>query len=1141
MSVELSGKVIINVLDAETMEVVNTIEQSNVITKLLHGRISQSGGFSTSVYLSPSNVPSYEDWCAVPDCITNGYIPIGVTSPLSFPAAGGNAAYVQLMMRFDAPTATRTIYTVGLPYTSTSLNGKTQYVMNAYVNLSAPCVQTTTQIMDVYYRVQATESTVHSYNSFNIKASDLLYNLFYSPSRNSMSGYGQIPIYGSLDSSSTTQPIESGRLFISYATDSLDARRSTTDNSVSINATSITDGYNYYTWTQTTAQGVGILYGAMTTTQNGNGSSGWGANSVQNIIPPNGSKIQPIFSHAGSTLSLTTATHFLDVIPSPGSGTVNIGGTWTTGNLPELYKISIVDGGAVGTATYTFEKRNHFGFLSDRFVTNVAMLPGAFSVHTPGTLGTASLVSVMTSKPHTADVNHPQTTPGSYSSRIERYDNTHFISYDKTGVSRYNCANHFVELWDSTTTPALAATNLRQACVNNSDGSIWAACADTGVYRISADGLTVTNFTTANGLPSNICRAIDMGRNNTVWVYTDSGLATTIDSGVTWTTYNTGTTPAFNSPTLTAEPAAVWYMRVDPTHADDRICIVRSADATTNYAIGMVWWNRATGVVTTSNGPTVTTIAGGYRRNPSYFNVSDNDSMWVFYTNSTNGYIIGYNYTSIITLTAPSSQCLPSVMFVRNATNTKDLLLMYSPKYDSSSYGYGYHFPTHSTITDTSTRVTVSLINNTGITETITTTPAVTCGRTVYLDIASTSCVYLGNGVIAGYQHTSSYYSWQGGIAWITSISGDGTPSGGSLEYLVWEKYGWDGSTWVLGNTNAKTTHATDQPLIHGLTCNFANGAVGTSFFATDYYTGSVNDGILKNNAMTVSSYVLSYTIPTDKLTDFDGVIRLYPWTTGLVSWRKSSASITKNGDGSLANNIPSRSNQVNACSKQRVFGDFSISGTFSPNTLQYYVIGISRNYIMEYIYLREDQYPYWGFNVQGNNVYIRNSANTTFWTGSNVITGNITWNITRVGNTITFYVNGVSRYTTTDASYSFGVNAKFTMTATNPTTIAINPVTIDSSGNGYYVGMGNSTSGTGIYDTKQYKHTVVNTSDLSINGTPLTVINNTSATPPASGGCSYSPEEGILWCNSDDAGKAITGSYIVNYHVSTPCNVPPV
>lgn len=64
--------------------------------------------------------------------------------------------------------------------------------------------------------------------------------------------------------------------------------------------------------------------------------------------------------------------------------------------------------------------------------------------------------------------------------------------------------------------------------------------------------------------------------------------------------------------------------------------------------------------------------------------------------------------------------------------------------------------------------------------------------------------------------------------------------------------YGWNGSTWVEGNINSKTTHASAEVLLNGLTVRFANGTNPPHFINTEFFTQSINYGLLKDNATSI-------------------------------------------------------------------------------------------------------------------------------------------------------------------------------------------------------------------------------------------------------------------------------------------------
>ena len=1414
--INIKGQVEIRVLDAVTLEVLDVKIQDNVITrKFYNDWANTTSPITTYLYISTINVPNTEDWIHVRGCDTTGFLPSGVTSPRFYAAAGADPAYIQITRRFGAPAATRQIYTVLLSTDTNTETPFTSYRASAYVTFSTPCTQTSSQILDVYYRMQASSDTTYSYNNYAYSAIQSL-NALYSLSGTTVNILPSwvSPIYSHVSTASNISPTLNGAMIPNFTWG-----RSTGIAGTATASVNGVYGYRTISWTYTTAQGVGDVIGALSIIPNesySNDTINRPAFTTTNITAPSGSAIQPIFSHANSTLSLTTANPFLDTIPSSGTGTLSFSGTWTTGNFPELYKIDIVTGGNVGTATYRFSKRNHVGFCGATYVSNVNGLPGMYTVTNSGATGIF--------KPHCGVNSTNQDAAHGFGQRIEKYDSARIISYDQTGLCRYNCITHVFEYWDSTTTPQLNVTNVRQVAVNPGDGTIWVACANTGIYQISADGTTVTNFTTTNGLPSNNCYAIDIGRANAVWAVCNGGIVTSANNGVSWTTYNSSTSPAFNSSVLNTDWSSVQYIRVDPTHVDDRMAIVRYEGATLNTTTHLIWWSRATGAVVN----TTYSLAVITRRFPSTFNVSDTDGLWVM-INAINSISMLTYGTSTSAFISSVTNMLYSVMFVRNSANTADqiLLISSSNRYDWATNlmaqgGYTTYFSKVITILDSSLAVVASVTH-----------PNTAQYPSGWLDTIVGYVVYLGNGMIAGLNAT-----WSGTYGAIYSISGDGTPTGGSaLEYLMWQKYGWNGSAWVLGNAGAKTTHSDAQLMSSGINAIFTNGATGTSFITGDYYTGGVNDGVLKNNAMTLSGSADFYVIPAQNLTDFDGVIRTYPWTTGSVVWRKAHSALTVNEDNSLTNNIPYRSYSMSAGSKNRLFGDFSISGTFTANSNQYYSIGLRLNHISEIPYLWSTFNNEWSFalagtaitvtnsvgtvvatppamtnpnpigigycssndsiyaanyntanvsvinpntnavvstinvgsnpisvtycssndriyvtnqvsnsvsvinpstntvvttisgvntnpyyiyycsvsdkiytanygsnnvmvitpstntvtatitvgtnpakityaansgflyvtNYNGNSISVINttnntvvatvssittpmgitycSSNTSLYvvdvsdntvivintityavittisvganprniiycpasdrlyvinaggnsvtvinpgtntvittttvgyapydlvycssnssvyianynanpivsvvsTGTNLVTASInttnstSWNITRSGTTLTFSTAGVVRYSTTDTNFSYGIRARYTDTTNGTYTFNVNPITVDSCGTGYYVGLGNSITGTGIHNTKQLRSSLVNSTDITINGTPLASYVSYPQNAPAAGGAVMCPEEGLMFFNSADVGKTVAGSYMMIYQASTPCNIIPV
>jgi hypothetical protein len=81
---------------------------------------------------------------------------------------------------------------------------------------------------------------------------------------------------------------------------------------------------------------------------------------------------------------------------------------------------------------------------------------------------------------------------------------------------------------------------------------------------------------------------------------------------------------------------------------------------------------------------------------------------------------------------------------------------------------------------------------------------------------------------------------------------------------FCWENYGWDGSSWVLGLRTARPTHTAPQPLLHGISVAFANGANPPHFTATDYYTQGICFGLWKDNATDIFYQSQWYSKPVE-------------------------------------------------------------------------------------------------------------------------------------------------------------------------------------------------------------------------------------------------------------------------------------
>jgi hypothetical protein len=142
-------------------------------------------------------------------------------------------------------------------------------------------------------------------------------------------------------------------------------------------------------------------------------------------------------------------------------------------------------------------------------------------------------------------------------------------------------------------------------------------------------------------------------------------------------------------------------------------------------------------------------------------------------------------------------------------------------------------------------------------------------GNTTYNKVSFYGDRYLGrttlvnssNTVIASYTkfgtgfdtNTSFVLHLEGGVVLASNIFNGISGLIVQLFPLISEvSYGWNGTNWVEGNTNSKTTHLTAETLLNGLTIRFEDGATAPHFINTEIFTQSVNYGLLKDNATSI-------------------------------------------------------------------------------------------------------------------------------------------------------------------------------------------------------------------------------------------------------------------------------------------------
>jgi hypothetical protein len=288
--------------------------------------------------------------------------------------------------------------------------------------------------------------------------------------------------------------------------------------------------------------------------------------------------------------SLSTGPFFDSLSFGGSGGTIALTGTWTQ-KLPELYRITIGTGGALGTATYKFSVKKHTGFWQNTYDSRAISVPWKHFYSQPK-----------------SDIHGWDETDSDIQLWSEA--DVKVVQYDGTGVTLLSLWDGSYTTWDADSTPSLGATNIVQVAAKPSTNKIYVACRDTGIWIINVTGGSVAHPV------SQPCYGIDLGQGTNVWAILGGTANQIANEATTWTTSYFITYAGLTDGNWNK----VRYLKCDRTHADDRLAIV--VETTTNTA-KIVWWDRAN--ATAYTGLESTTL---YPSPSCLGNCPDNNDFW---------------------------------------------------------------------------------------------------------------------------------------------------------------------------------------------------------------------------------------------------------------------------------------------------------------------------------------------------------------------------------------------------------------------------------------------------------------------------------------------------------------------------------
>ena len=1025
----MRGIVTLEARDKDTLELQGRWEQENIITEAfvwtgMRSFYSVNGVLSISdAVFEPSIIPP-----VVPFPPANGFYfqhrqqdVFGVPSYEVFDKTLSTPTYVQLSGRFLPPTATRTIATVMVSFTpNTTASYYESYnnnVCRAYAKLSVPCIQTTTQVYDIYYRIffdyEETDSDIHAatyekmLRRWGITAGGSQYNY---------DGGARNPVCW--------------QLIYPFATHHIaPADRQTYTQQAPI----LMNSYLYLNSAPHTTLGFRSNRSPTFTDQLGQIVNGiytmdpWGNVYGEHNFGDKFSKIQNVISHR-EQLQTTNANPFLDVDNLPtGTGRVNIDGTWNDEEahvnddlyfyrkLPEWNHVEITLDGQVGTAEYKYVRQQFAGLMyweGNRY--HYKHLP-VLHMHQPGHAD-YGLTKFGATDDTVFGVEQLSATI--------RFDDSSVIIPKKDKVALYSVATSRMYII------AGAFTDVHQVAVRN--GIIYIACRATGLWQCNPRTSLTATLVTVGGYRTpdfSKCHGVTVGYNDVLWAVGEDALASY--NGTTWTLYDPTTGHPFGASNAIFPRIA--YVKADPESATNQLLFVyQPSDPTT--ALGF-WWSTATTVQDTGTQPPLAN-SGRPRINKSHVGgllgtwaVRSNDRVYLSAFN-------GATWTAAAGSTTTGDQVMRagnSVLWVKDTNNTP-YLFQYTGYSEvevgdiqgADRFFAGYYYArmryTHHQL--------------------------LSADGTQHSTVSSSSVVYgegyhnycnVGTSARGGYggaadQHTS--FELAPGLrftllkmttgqvgAFVNTYGLATSPHGGLHSWLAVRRYGWNGSAWVYNHASSKVTHADVQPLLDGVTVSFENGTSGTAFRAPNNWRFGLCRGLFKDNATRAQFKLATYYAKTKTgLAPLSSstVPAMTALTTGLalIDTTNKSNGVTQAGSGEVT--FPGNNSGQFAVSTKQVTGDFEVAvnvdqlkaatthGTTMVGVGKLSALGYSAspaNGSQPLVGIYAVSATEWRVVVRGSHVY------TGTFTGTTDIT------IQRLAGIITIKRNGVVVYTVNGAS----------------------------------------------------------------------------------------------------------------------------
>lgn len=1025
--------------DANTLEVLGQTEQHNIITEsfgadIFPGYKSNKPNFDLTICLSTGVYePSY--YAPVIRPSSSGFTTVsrsgdvfGVLDKTFIEVDDGGPDIIQFSARFNPPAAgtTRTIMTVLLSdrihaitnnFSALALFNKAY----AYSKLDVPCVQTDSQIYDIYYRILVSYDEDSSFSKEEMRT--FIKRASLKPGKGYFSdGFLNHGYYKMLPSLNV--PASDKNTVFELCTVG-DISYTVSSNTVNYNIPYLRNYKNVFFNQDPRPYGikehtldfnnyVGLVLNEQQYYYNVSATSPYPITHKSNKIFDKQSKIQNIFGY--NIVSNNVNSHpFLDVDNLPiGTGAIGLSGDWeniephTDDSLyfktkfPERNTITITNTGAVGVSAYKYVKEKYLPILPNGG--NPDQPTNKPHSNMQPTLPLTQLIALSNpgaiNKGVLGDASDTFMDIEQISSSIA-FDDSSFLIPKKDKVILYSLAGS--RYWNITG----LFTNIHQ--IEVFDGLVYIACRATGLYVCDPTvslAATKVEISSPRVVDLSKCHGVSLGYNK-LWVVANDALCSY--DGTQWSIFDNSTTSAFGTVPTIFE--SIGYLKCAQDSSDDQIFFVYLNAPTTKIGF---WWSPSTTIVELAL--TVGAPSHGLpKRNRQHVKVCK-DFAYIFTFQRL--YRCPFGLTTSTELISSYIGRWMNFDLIDNSTKTEKLLALYLPGAYSNGTNPSWYNVNVRVYDKTFTQLNsiesafmfVSVSNYFGIGS---------VNIAGFEDVHKTTINVGGVWVIISKPRTNEVYFNIGKPPYITP-----TQNGGPYAYLVRETYGWNGTEWVIDEADSKPTHLGSEPLLDGIEISFANGLTGTSFVSGNHYKFGLCEGLLKDNATRarhVTPEILVKSVKGIATLSSNTVPALATLTDGVVQMHATHKSKNAYLDVNGRVRFPGNTDGQFAVGDKQVTGDFhltiSCADIADPLIINRTVFGIGKRHkgsqpLIGIVFTSSTSASVWknprciGNNTssgtaEGTNIYNINSLNSSSVIG-----------IKRVGTTITITLNGNNVHT---------------------------------------------------------------------------------------------------------------------------------